>query len=48
MKPSESKRILVTLSTLMKGNYESSASSAYLYYTAERKNWASGLKLTIE
>ncbi len=48
MGPSENKQILITLNAVLKGNYQSSASSAYLYYTAERKNWAKGLNLTVE
>ena len=48
MAPSETKKISITLSTVLKGKYESSASSAYLYYTAEKKVWSKGLSLEIE
>jgi len=48
MVPSEIKNIVLTLTPVIKGKYESSASSAYLYYTAEHKIWSAGLPLTIE
>jgi alpha-2-macroglobulin-like protein len=48
MAPSETRKINVTLSPILKGSYQASASSAYLYYTAERKNWAPGLDLVVE
>lgn len=48
MKPLETKKVILTLNPAIKGIYESSASSAYLYYTAERKIWAEGLKFEIE
>jgi len=47
MKPSEEKTITLTLNPILEGTFESSASSAYLYYTAERKDWAAGLKLEV-
>lgn len=48
MIPSEIKNIVLTLTPVIKGKYESSASSAYLYYTAEHKIWSAGLPLVIE
>jgi hypothetical protein len=48
MAPKEVKKITINLSPILKGRFQASASSAYLYYTAERKNWASGLDLVIE
>ena len=48
MVPSEVKNITLTLNPIFKGKFEASASSAYLYYTAERKDWAKGLGLEIE
>ena len=48
MSPSEEKNITLTLTPVIKGNYEASASSAYLYYTAEKKDWAKGLNLVVE
>ena len=47
MVPSEVKNITLTLNAILKGQFEASASSAYLYYTAERKDWAKGVELTI-
>lgn len=47
MAPGEVRNITLTLNTLVKGRYESSAASAYLYYTAERKTWQPGLQLEI-
>ena len=46
--PEEEKNIVLTLTPVVKGNYQASASSAYLYYTAEKKEWARGVGLTIE
>lgn len=48
MAPSEIKKLSITLSPVLRGKYESSASSAYLYYTAEKKDWAQGLRLEID
>lgn len=48
LKPGEIRNITLTLNTLVKGRYESSAASAYLYYTAERKTWQPGLPLEIQ
>lgn len=46
--PKEEKNIALTLTPLIKGKFNSSASCTYLYYTAEKKEWAKGLDLTIE
>ena len=48
MAPSEIKKLSITLSPVLRGKYESSASSAYLYYTAEKIDWAQGLRLEID
>jgi hypothetical protein len=48
MVPSEVRNITLTLNPVLKGKFEASASSAYLYYTAERKVWAKGLELMVE
>jgi hypothetical protein len=48
MAPAESKKITITLNPVIQGSFESSASSVYLYYSAERKDWAKGLPLIIE
>ncbi len=41
MKPSESKIIGLDLKAELAGNYDAPASTAYLYYTNEFKNWTS-------
>lgn len=46
--PNEEKVIPLTLTTVLKGTYQASASSAYLYYTADRKKWSKPIDLTIE
>jgi uncharacterized protein YfaS (alpha-2-macroglobulin family) len=48
MVPSEVRNITLTLNPVLKGKFEASASSAYLYYTAERKVWAKGVELIVE
>ena len=48
MAPSETRNIILTLTPVIKGKYQSSASSTYMYYTAEKKDWAAGLELEIE
>jgi hypothetical protein len=41
------RNITLTLNPILKGKFEASASSAYLYYTAERKDWAKGVDLMV-
>jgi hypothetical protein len=48
MAPEELKKISITLSPVLKGRFTSAASSAYLYYTAEKKFWVPGLTLEIQ
>ena len=48
MAPSEVKNITLTMNPILKGRFEASASSAYLYYTAERKDWAKGVEILID
>ena len=48
MAPGEVKKISLNLMPVLKGKYTSSASSAYLYYTAEKKHWTPGMMLEIE
>jgi hypothetical protein len=48
MAPGELKKISISLSPVLKGRFVSAASSAYLYYTAEKKFWTPGLALEIE
>lgn len=48
MAPGELKKIRLNLIPVLKGSYSLAASSAYLYYTAEKKFWASGTKLFID
>jgi hypothetical protein len=47
MSPGELKKISISLSPVLKGRFVSAASSAYLYYTAEKKFWTPGLALEI-
>lgn len=47
MAPEEEKVVVLNLSPVLKGRFTGSASSAYLYYTAERKEWAKPIELTI-
>lgn len=47
MAPNETKSVTLTLSPVLKGSFQASASTAYLYYTAERKQWAKPISLTI-
>lgn len=47
MAPEEEKVLLLNLSPVLKGRFTASASSAYLYYTAERKEWTKSIDLTI-
>jgi len=48
MAPGETKKISLLLMPVLKGKFTSAASSAYLYYTAEKKFWTPGLTLEIE
>lgn len=48
MAPGETKKLILTLNAVFKGSYQAPASSAYLYYTAEKKTWAPGLKLEVK
>jgi hypothetical protein len=48
MAPGEVKKISLNLMPVLKGKFTSAASSAYLYYTAEKKYWTPGLPLEIE
>lgn len=47
MAPAEEKVITINLSPTIRGTYSASASSTYLYYTAERKQWSKPLTLAI-
>lgn len=47
MAPQEIKTVALTLSPVLRGTFQGSASSAYLYYTAERKQWSKPIDLTI-
>jgi len=47
MKPSERREIPLDLVALVPGEYTGPSSSAYLYYTNERKTWVDGLKVSI-
>ncbi|MBL0051410.1 MAG: hypothetical protein IPP29_07815 [Bacteroidetes bacterium] len=47
MKPAEEKTINFDLKAEVPGTYETPASTAYLYYTNELKDWCSAAKLTI-
>jgi hypothetical protein len=48
MAPGEVKKFSLNLMPVLKGKFTSAASSAYLYYTAEKKYWTPGMVLTIE
>jgi len=45
--PNARKEVLLDLKAEVPGKFESPASNAYLYYTAEKKNWVSGNTITI-
>jgi len=47
MKPGEIKEINLDLKADIPGRFEGAASSAYLYYTGEYKDWAAGQKIEI-
>ena len=47
MSPAEKKTIQLDLKAEIPGDYEASASRAYLYYTNEFKHWTGGLKINI-
>lgn len=47
MQPNEVKEINLDLKAEIPGTYEAVASSAYLYYTNEYKDWQAGEKITI-
>lgn len=46
--PNETKTVELVFKAEVPGNYTGVASSAYLYYTEEFKNWNEGLKIEIE
>ncbi len=48
MKPSEIRSFQLDLKACMPGSFEGQASYAYLYYTAEFKNWNTPLKIEIQ
>lgn len=48
MKPGEKKEINLDLKGEIPGTYTGAASSAYLYYTNEFKNWVSGSTIIVE
>lgn len=48
MKPEETKTVHLDLKAEIKGTYESPASCAYLYYTAEDKVWVKANKISIK
>jgi hypothetical protein len=48
MAPAEIRKISVNLQPVLRGKFQAAASSAYLYYSAEKKFWAPGLSLKIE
>lgn len=45
--PAENRRINIDVKAQIPGNYVGIASSAYLYYNNEHKNWNNGLALEI-
>jgi isocitrate dehydrogenase kinase/phosphatase len=47
MAPKEKKQIYFDLVARVTGNYTGAASSAYLYYTNDKKDWTSPLRLSI-
>jgi len=47
MKPNERREVPLDLVALVPGDYTGPSSSAYLYYTNERKTWVDGLKVSI-
>jgi hypothetical protein len=47
MLPEEERKVVLNLNPVVKGSFQASASSAYLYYTAEKKVWSGGLNLEI-
>jgi hypothetical protein len=47
MGPNETKHIKLDLKAEIVGNYTSSVSSAYLYYTNESKSWQEGINVII-
>ncbi len=48
MEPEELRTVPIDLVAAVPGTYTSPASSAYLYYTNEHKDWAEPLRVTIE
>ncbi len=48
MKPNEIRNILLDFKAEIAGRYEGAASTAYLYYTSEHKNWQPGLNIEIK
>ena len=46
--PGETKRISLDLKAEIAGKYKGKASTAYLYYTPEYKNWNDGAEIRIE
>jgi hypothetical protein len=47
MKPDQVREIPLDLVATVPGDYTGPASSAYLYYTDDRKFWSDGLKATV-
>ena len=47
MTPNEEKHIALDLKAEVPGKYEAAASSAYLYYTSEYKDWKPGTVVEI-
>jgi hypothetical protein len=45
--PKASVEIPIDLVAMVPGTYTAPASSAYLYYTDDKKVWASGLKVSV-
>ncbi len=48
MEPEELRSVPIDLVAAVPGTYTGPASSAYLYYTNEYKDWAEPLRVTIE
>jgi alpha-2-macroglobulin-like protein len=48
MKPSEAKALVFDLKTEIPGSYQAPASTAYLYYTNELKDWEGGEEVRID
>ena len=48
MQPKQKVEIPLSVTAAVPGTYTAPASRAYLYYTDEFKQWAEGMKVTIE